>query len=73
MQIRCTPENMFDGPLSKTEVDAVAPEVVKTWFATLGLVSTTTQHVLAQSIAIPEVYDWFQDALFLPEGSLYYI
>lgn len=73
MQVRCTPDNMFDGPLSKAEVDAVAPGTVKTWFATLGLSTTTTQHVLAQSISIPEVYDWFQDALFLPEGSLYHV
>lgn len=72
MQIRCTLENNYDGAIAKSEIDSVAPEQVKAWFVTLGVNASTAQTVLSQSSTEPEVYAWFQDALFLPEGSLYY-
>ena len=73
MNIRCTPESHGDGSLTKSEIDAVAPQYVRDWFASLNLDNTTVQAILPlASSQSEEIYAWFQYAIFFADGALYF-
>lgn len=73
MNIRCTPETFGDGPLSKSEIDAVAPQNVRDWFSSLNINTITVQELLPLALShSEEIYAWLQYAIFFEDGALYF-
>lgn len=73
MEVRCPPESLGDGLLTKSEIDSVAPQWVSDWFTTLGVQQISIQKLLPLALAeSAEMYAWFQYAIFYGHGALYY-